>query len=120
MDAYSPLQIVDSHEPDWRQTAIEVADTGRNFILICSEPAQLISLCDSLECQEYVPEQLSRWDVHALADVLEPGAYSKLLRRIKSPVYLVEQLYLRCNDPPRRQQLPVARPWPGSRCPPRG
>lgn len=102
MQPQTPLQIVDSRKRDWLKALVMVADSKRNFLAILSEDKDLKELCHALDCDPKLPEKLGRWGLHAVADLLEPAVYAELLRTYeKNPVYLVEQLRLGRNHPPR-------------------
>ncbi len=102
MQQQIPLQIVDGRKPDWLKSVVGVADTKRNFLAILAGEKDLKILCQTLDCDPKLPEKLGRWGLHALADLLEPAVYSQLLQTYAhNPVYLVEQLRLGRNHPPR-------------------
>ncbi len=102
MQGYRNLQIVDGRNGDWIKNLIEAADSKRNFVAILKQEADLKILCEALDCDPKLPEILGRWGLHALADLLEPSDYTQLLGIYEqSPVYLVEQLRLGRNHPPR-------------------
>lgn len=102
MHAYRPLQIVDGRKKGWITNLITVADTKRNFLAILKEESDIKTLCRTLDCDPKLPEALGRWGLHAMADLLEPTDYTQLLHTYEEyPVYLVEQLRLGRNHPPR-------------------
>lgn len=102
MHANKVLQIVDTRKGDWIANLLAVADTRRNFVVILNKEDDLKILCQKLDCDPKLPEKLGRWGLHALADLLESGHYTQLLETYEHyPVYLVEQLRLGRNHPPR-------------------
>jgi hypothetical protein len=102
MHAYRPLQIVDGRKRGWIKELVKIADTKRNFVAILEDEKILKILCRTLDCHPRLPEKLGRWGLHALADLLEPSDYTQLLETYEqNPVYLVEQLRLGRNHPPR-------------------
>lgn len=102
MHAYNPIRIVDARKVNWVGKVREAADSKRNFIVILGRESDLEVICQELGCSPQLPERLRRWGIHALSEVLEPDGYSQLLSVYESfPVYMVEQLQLTRNHPPR-------------------
>src|SRR5256885_6359982 len=98
MHGYHNLRIADCREAEWLEKVTRIADSRRNFITILERAKDLESLCHRLGCAPRFPERLFRWGIHALAEVLEPQDYSRLLGLYETyPVHLVEQLNLTRN-----------------------
>lgn len=105
MQSYTTLKLVDGRGPDWHAAICEAADSKRNFILILKDEEGLERLWTALGTTSVMPERVHRWGILAMAEALQPEDYALLLEiHGQNAVYLIEQLTLNRNVPPRTQR----------------
>jgi hypothetical protein len=104
MHPYSPIRVIDARRAQGSDLILAEVETGRNFIVIVNRLEDLEKPCAKLMCQLDRFERLHKWGIHGLADVLELRDYRELMAAHREyGVYLIEQLNLRLNVPPRRK-----------------
>jgi CheY-like chemotaxis protein len=96
------LTIVDGRAPPCRTEILNAAQTGRNFILVLNSEADLEKLWSAIGTTTVIPDRLERWGLLALAEALTAESLEFLQGRVKDNViYLVEQITINRNVPPR-------------------
>src|SRR5438046_2320894 len=104
MHPYSPIRVIDARRANGPELILPEVETGRNFVVIVHDLADLEKPCVQLRCDLDRFERLHKWGIHGLADVLELRDYRELMAAHEDyEVYLFEQLNLRLNVPPRRK-----------------
>jgi hypothetical protein len=104
MHPYSPIRVIDARRSQGPDVILAEVETGRNFIVVVNDLKDLDEPCQKLMCQLDRFERLHKWGIHGLADVLELRDYRELMAAHRDyGVYLLEQLNLRLNVPPRRK-----------------
>lgn len=105
VQAYTTLKIVDGRTVDCREALAKAADSRRNFIFIVKDEQGLEKLWSVLGTTNVMPERVHRWGILAMAEALQTRDYANLLDiHGESAVYLVEQLALNRNVPPRTKR----------------
>jgi len=105
MQPYTTLKLVDGRQADWSNAIRSAADSKRNFILILNSEQDLEKLWSALGTTNVVPERVRRWGILAMAEALQTEDYALLLEIHKDcAVYLIEQLTLDRNVPPRTER----------------
>ena len=105
MQPYTTLKLVDGRQADWSNAIRAAADSKRNFILILNSEQDLEKLWSALGTTNVVPERVRRWGILAMAEALQTEDYALLLEIHKDcAVYLIEQLTLDRNVPPRTER----------------
>lgn len=100
------LKIVDGRGANPTAAIHAAADDLRNFIIILNSELELDKLWRALGTTEFVPERLRRWGILAMAEVLNEADYTRLLGLYRdNAIYLVEQLSLQRNVPPRTKRF---------------
>ena len=100
--AYTTLKLVDGRAANWRETISRAADSKRNFIFVVDAEEGLEKLWSALGTTNVMPERVHRWGILAMAEALRTEDYSLLLNiHAEAAVYLIEQLALNSNVPPR-------------------
>jgi hypothetical protein len=106
MNINRTLAIVDGRAPPWDVNIRAAADSKRNFLLILDTELDLERLWAALGTTTIVPDRLHRWGALAMADALNDEDYATLLAIYRTQcVYLVEQLTLTRNVPPRTKRI---------------
>jgi hypothetical protein len=96
--------VIDARRAHGSDQIFAEVETGRNFIVIVNKLDDLEKPCQKLMCQLDRFERLHKWGIHGLADVIELRDYRELMAAHRDyGVYLLEQLNLRLNVPPRRK-----------------
>ena len=96
------LTIIEGRGPPWREDIVAAAQTGRNFILVLDSEKDLEKLWAAVGTTTVVPDRLQRWSLLALVEALTPADLEFLQGCSKeNPVYLIEQITLNRNVPPR-------------------
>lgn len=105
------INIIDARGNGRERDIADALVTGRNFLIVLKpHDADVDRLCREIGCENAAkPEQLGRWGIHALNDVLEASDYEKLLKihSAGDVIYFVEQLHLKHNRPPRLKSFTV-------------
>jgi hypothetical protein len=105
MQPYTMLNLVDGRQADWSSAIRIAADSKRNFILILKNEGELEKLWSALGTTNVVPERMRRWGILAMAEALKTEDYALLLEiHNDNAVYLIEQLTLDRNVPPRTER----------------
>ena len=100
------LQIVDGRAPPWREEIVSAAQTGRNFILVIRSEAELEKLWSAVGTTTVMPDRLQRRGLLALVEALRPEDLEFLQGCSEDTfIYLVEQITLNRNVPPRMKRF---------------
>ena len=99
------LTVVDGRAPPWRRDILRAAETGQNFILILDADSELERLWSTLGTTNVLPDRLQRWGLLALSEALTTPDFNFLQTACKENfVYLIEQITLNRNVPPRTKR----------------
>jgi CheY-like chemotaxis protein len=99
------LTVVDGRAPPLEESIIAAASTGRNFILILDAESELEKLWSALGTTNIVPDRLQRWALLALTEALTSDDFAMLQQCCQERfVYLIEQITLNRNVPPRTKR----------------
>jgi hypothetical protein len=95
------IRVVDARSAGWEKKIEEATNTRQNFVVLMSSQTSA-SLSELLQCDPKYLQNLGKWGIHALHDVLEVNEYQLLLRseRAGDTACFVEQLALPRNRPP--------------------
>lgn len=99
------LAVVDGRAPPWRQAINDAAASGKNFLLILDSESELEKLWSTLGTTNVVPGRLQRWGLLALVEALTPEDFDSLQKISEQKfIYLIEQITLNRNVPPRTKR----------------
>lgn len=100
------LAVVDGRAPPWKQAITDAAATGKNFLLILDSESELQKLWSTLGTTNVVPGRLQRWGLLALVEALSTEDFESLQKISEEKfIYLIEQITLNRNVPPRTKRF---------------
>ena len=99
------LTVVDGRAPPWKQAITDAAASGKNFLLVLDSESELEKLWSTLGTTNIVPGRLQRWGLLALVEALTPEDFDSLQKISEQRfIYLIEQITLNRNIPPRTKR----------------
>ena len=100
------LSVVDGRAPPWKQAIIDAAASGKNFLLVLDSESELEKLWSTLGTTNVIPGRLQRWGLLALVEALTPEDFASLQKISEQRfIYLIEQITLNRNVPPRTKRF---------------
>jgi len=98
------IPVINGLEEGWELQLETSAEFGKNFVLLLRDTVRdLLRVCSFLG-EQRLPDKLERWGIYGLHDVVDHEPFRFLLSKyLDHDVFLVEQLFLNRNKPPRRK-----------------